>query len=213
MSPFAQSEIDSLVGEVGDVSETETPATTAAAAPVEEGAWIGVREEDEAPSFADESSAYGSSVPLEDLLAAREEPVADSLPVAVPASPPPPERRAETPSSEFEVDRGFDPEWSRPEPMPSPIAMALRPAEVHDDAPIVPFPIPEAGATEDEAGQDDVRLTEVASDEDLFSDPSLEIAHLVVGQTREIMVPVMLGEGATAGRFKLAIRLRLEPVE
>ena len=66
---------------------------------------------------------------------------------------------------------------------------------------------------EEAPAESDVRLTELASDEDLFSDPSLEIAHLVVGQTREIMVPVMLGEGATAGRFKLAIRLRLEPVE
>ena len=56
-------------------------------------------------------------------------------------------------------------------------------------------------------------LTEVASDEDLFSDPSLEIAHLADGEAREILVPVMLGEGPSARRYKLAIRLRLDAVE
>jgi hypothetical protein len=91
------------------------------------------------------------------------------------------------------------------------------PAEPADRAeeviPLAPFPLPAMDEAEEVSAGHDVRLTEVASDEDLFSDPSLEIAHLVVGQTREIMVPVMLGEGATAGRFKLAIRLRLEPVD
>jgi signal recognition particle receptor subunit beta len=214
MSPFAESEIDSLVGEVGDVPEMEAPLAAAPAAPAEEeGAWMGVREEDEAVSFADETSAYGSSVPLEDLLAAREEPAAESVPLAVPVSTSEPDWRPEPQNAEFEVDRGFDPEWSRPEASPSPTAMAPPAAQADDALPIVPFPIPAADEVEEEAGDDDVRLTEVASDEDLFSDPSLEIAHLVVGQTREIMVPVMLGEGPTAGRFKLAIRLRLEPVE
>ena len=56
-------------------------------------------------------------------------------------------------------------------------------------------------------------LTEVASDDDLFSDPSLEIAHLADGEAREIIVPVMLGEGKNARRYKLAIRLRLDPVD
>ncbi len=61
--------------------------------------------------------------------------------------------------------------------------------------------------------ESDVLLTEVASDEDLFSDPSLEIAELAAGQSREILVPVMLGEGAAARRYRLAIRMRLDPVE
>jgi hypothetical protein len=53
----------------------------------------------------------------------------------------------------------------------------------------------------------------VASDNDLFSDPSLEVAHLADGQAREIIVPVVLGQGPSARRFKLAIRLRLDAVD
>jgi hypothetical protein len=77
----------------------------------------------------------------------------------------------------------------------------------------MPFPLPDPEGDSAESAESDVLLTEVASDEDLFSDPSLEIAQLASGQTREILVPVMLGEGASARRFKLAIRLRLDPVE
>jgi signal recognition particle receptor subunit beta len=236
MSPFAESEIDSLVGEVGDVPEVELPpvevpvvaapmpaeriaipaepvAVPVAAATHEEGAWMGLREDEDAGSFADGSDAYGSSVPLADLLVANEtaEPAESVAPAAEPAW------HAESHAgSDFEVDRGFDPEWS-PAAAASPASTMAPPAEPADQAeeviPIAPFPLPAMDDAEEVSAHEDVRLTEVASNEDLFSDPSLEIAHLVVGQTREIMVPVMLGEGANAGRFKLAIRLRLEPVD
>jgi signal recognition particle receptor subunit beta len=236
MSPFAESEIDSLVGEVGDVPEVELPevevpvaaapmpaepialpsepiAVPVAAASHDDGAWMGLREDDEAGSFSDGSAAYGSSVPLADLLVANE--IADPAESVAPDAEPgwPTESHA---SSDFEVDRGFDPEWS-PAATASPARTMAPPAEPADRSeevvPIAPFPLPAMDEAEQGSGDHDVRLTEVASDEDLFSDPSLEIAHLVVGQTREIMVPVMLGEGANAGRFKLAIRLRLEPVD
>jgi hypothetical protein len=120
-------------------------------------------------------------------------------------------------SAEFEVDRGFDPEWSLPaEPMeePSSKAVPVVPTSQPEDlVPIMPFPLPVPESSSTEPGEGDVLLTDVASDSDLFSDPSLEVAHMADGQTREIIVPVMLGEGASARRFKLAIRLRLDAIE
>jgi len=178
MSAFGEDEIDGLVDEVEEIEEIET---SPAAAPAEEGAWIGVRPGDEEATL-DDAAVFGSTVPIEDVLTK--------------TAPEPPRGDG----GEFEIDRGFDPDWAPPAAQASAV-------------PIAPFPIPEPESASEESIEDDVRLTEVASDEDLFSDPSLEIAQLASGQTREILVPVMLGEGASARRFKLAIRLRLDPVE
>ena len=116
-----------------------------------------------------------------------------------PAAPPDPE--------EFEVDHGFDPEWARP------AAAAPSPAPpMHSVAPPAPASTPAPVAHRDDADQE-LRLTEVATDDDLFSDPTLEIAHLTDGEAKEIIVPVMLGDGPHAKRFKLAIRLRLHAVD
>lgn len=55
---------------------------------------------------------------------------------------------------------------------------------------------------------------EVLSDTDLFRDPSLEIAHLAAGQQREIVIPVQIaGEGESFKRYKLSLRLKLDPVD
>jgi hypothetical protein len=165
MSPFEENEIDGLVGEVEEIHAPALPS------PNEEGAWMGSPEEAETPAAANDPVAYGTSVPLEDLLA-----------------------RSGTPASSdaFEVDRGFDPEWGgTSEPAVETVAKAAPPR----------------------VAEPDVRLTEVASDDDLFNDPSLEIAHLADGEGREIVVPVMLGEGPQAKRYKLAIRLRFHAVD
>jgi len=59
-----------------------------------------------------------------------------------------------------------------------------------------------------------VKLTDIATDGDLFEDPSLEIAHLVDGQTREIVIPVQVGEGSSAlRRYKLSLKLRLDSID
>ncbi len=59
-----------------------------------------------------------------------------------------------------------------------------------------------------------VALTDVLSDGDLFNDPSLEVASLAPGDAREIIIPVVVGQEDTAvRRFKLSVRLRLDPVE
>ena len=62
-------------------------------------------------------------------------------------------------------------------------------------------------------GGAEVLLTEIADDHDLFEDPGLDIARLAGGQGREIVVPVELGEGRTARRFKLSIQVRLDPLD
>jgi hypothetical protein len=192
ISSFGEDEIDGLVSEVAEI---EAPA---ADPPAEEGTWMGLLPADEDVLFADESTAFGSSAPIEELLA-------ENAPVQGPTG------------QEFQIDRGFDPEWPRPvEPQetrsfePAPPASTSR---LEDLVPIMPFPLPVPENVPTESAEGDVLLTDVASDEDLFSDPSLEVAHLTDSQTREIIVPVTLGEGASARRFKLAIRLRLDALE
>jgi mutual gliding-motility protein MglA len=275
MPAFADDEIDGLVDEV---EEIEAPAAAAegfeplsapvAASPVvmpeaeatstDDGIWLGSPEED--------GSAYGFNTSIEDLLA--KEPV--DVGHDAPAAPEPPAWSPSAASgSEFEIDKGFDPDWTpeptrsqpgppdlppraataRPEPPPPvappvapPVERAPEPEQEPEgdaepaflDAPIAPFPIPieeddeptaasppppdpepifEPGAERGEDPVPDLVLTEVAEDDDLFNDPGLEVAHLEAGQAREIVVPVLLGAGPSARRFKLAIRLRLDPID
>jgi signal recognition particle receptor subunit beta len=180
MSAFAEEEIDGLVDEVDEV---EAPAV---AAPAEEGSWMGVRPGDGDDGLSNDAT-FGSSVPLEDLLA-DDPPAAASAPKAAPAP-----ERAHVPER--------SPQGTKAK---APTAPSAAPA---------PAPRVEARNTVAPSSEHDVTLTDVASDEDLFADPSLEIAHMAPGQTREILVPVMLGEGTSARKFKLAIRLRLDPIE
>jgi len=219
MSPFAEEEIDGLVGEVEEIESIEVAVPMSAAPvapaspelPAEEGAWLGLPEDSDEAGFADHASTFGANQSLEELLG-RDAPAQDAAPASAPEWIP-----VASGGSEFEIDRGFDPEWAHveePAPAPEPPRMQAAPPvesipfaptpDEDDLRPIAPFPIPD---------RDDVLLTEVASDADLFTDPSLEIARLADGEAREIVVPVMLGEGASAKRYKLAIRLRLDAVD
>jgi len=211
MSPFGADEIDGLVDEVAEVAEVEQVEAQPLAPLEDEGAWMGAEPGEDDLAFAEESATYGASVPIEDLLA-------EAAPTPAPEPVPEPEwRTASAVGSDFEVDRGFDPEWAHPVAPPKTPAFASAPAAVPARAeefePIAPIPLSDPDTAAIDSPEDDVLLTELATDEDLFSDPSLEIAHLADGQAREIIVPVVLGEGPTARRFKLAIRLRLDAVE
>ena len=78
--------------------------------------------------------------------------------------------------------------------------------------------MPVAPAVGDEAAPPmapaELTLTEVASDDDLFNDPNLEIARLTSGEMREIVVPVEIGDDPrTTRRFRLSFKLRLDPVD
>jgi len=107
----------------------------------------------------------------------------------------------------FEIDRPFDPEWAEREP-PQPDEPTG--ASAPDEATLV---LPEAPAGEEAGSERTVLLTEVARDSDLFEDPSVEVARLRPGDTREIEVPVELVEGEARRRFRLSVRLRLDPVD
>jgi signal recognition particle receptor subunit beta len=229
---FNEDEIDGLVGDVAEVEAPAAPAPPArtsipepvpvAAAPVstvpdEDGAiWLGAPDGDEGGVFPQAGEAtYGTNVSLEDLLSAETDPGPGPRPAE-------PEPSAWSPTarfgSEFEVDRGFDPEWTSPEAAEAaaPPAKRGKAARAHEPA---PEPPPRAVEPEPEPApfradsEEEMLLTEVASDHDLFTDPSLEIARMGGGEQREILVPVQIGEGATARRFKLSIRLRLDPVD
>jgi signal recognition particle receptor subunit beta len=121
----------------------------------------------------------------------------------------------------LEVDREFDPEWAvegseQTGPAEGPPSGIREPDEV-----ATPPLEAEAPADVDLGGElsgpdgpaDSVVLTEVASDRDLFEDPDVEVARLDSIEDREIIVPVEVGEGTERRRFKLSIRLHLDPVD
>lgn len=87
--------------------------------------------------------------------------------------------------------------------------------ELDDDAGAIdmapPTPAAPAGAATS-AVDGTVELTEVVDDNELFDDPSLEVARMTRGEEREIVIPIELQEGQTQRRFKLSLRLKLDPV-
>jgi hypothetical protein len=144
---------------------------------------------------------------------------------------------------QFEVDLGFDPSWQQSEleeiepadalPAVTDSAEALEASEIvlEEIEPAPPFGPPQPLSDEDELGEgtpipvrltnepagalDDgtVVLAEIAGREELFEDPDLEIARLASGDSKEIVVPVEIVEGTTVRRFKLSLKLRLDPLD
>ncbi len=73
---------------------------------------------------------------------------------------------------------------------------------------------PEPQEPQEQEPQAGVALTELATDQDLFEDPGLEVAQVASGVERSIVIPVELGDADTEKRrFKLTIQLRLDPVD
>jgi hypothetical protein len=60
---------------------------------------------------------------------------------------------------------------------------------------------------------DEVLLTQLAADDELFDDPNLDVAGVAPGEEREIVIPVEIGAEGETKRFKLSVRLRLDPVD
>jgi signal recognition particle receptor subunit beta len=159
-------------------------------------------------------------------------PIVDDAPVVSEVPEIVPEPAAETApgsGSGLEIDRGFDPEWSlddaptgndNPVDTASPFAAPVEPTEPTSSsdepaapetaAPAIEQPTPEAAAV---APVDPVVLTEVAEDDDLFRDPDVEVLQLQPGQPREIAVPVQVGEGPNAKRFKLTVRVNIDSTD
>jgi len=216
---FGDDEIDGLVGEVAGFDAPQAPAWDSPPTPAslppggspkarreDEGVWLGA---DDEPSVFP-AAQIGSADALGDLFAEdvpqAPEPAARSHEEAPAWSAAP-----EPSGPSFEIDRGFDPEW-----MPEQEAVETKAVENGDAAPqqFAPPPEPERPQLGVTAGPGEgLVLTEVVGDDELFNDPSLEVAHLAGGEAREIVVPVMIGEGASAKRYKLSIRLRLDDVD
>jgi hypothetical protein len=58
------------------------------------------------------------------------------------------------------------------------------------------------------------RLTDTVQDRDLFEGSGLDVARLAAGEEREIVVPLeVVAPDRTVQRFKLSIRLRMEPID
>jgi hypothetical protein len=94
-------------------------------------------------------------------------------------------------------------------------------------APLTSEPSSEADAEDDRLDLDDdgpevepqapaaeVALTDALGDRALFEDPDLDVARLTREASRQIVIPVELeGEKGAVRRYKLSIRLRLDPVD
>ena len=133
----------------------------------------------------------------------------------------------------FEIDHGIDPDWSTASAsadLDSPPMESLGGSvgenvwdlgvmddEASSDLDAVPSESPsraEDRADTDLPGEDLPRLTEVVADHELFSDPGLDVARMVPGEEREVIVPVEFQDAdRQMRRFKLSIRLRMESVD
>jgi signal recognition particle receptor subunit beta len=219
--PFADDEIDGLVEEVdayASAAGDEGDSAVWMGEPAEEEpARIEIEEEASSP-FATADSAFGSTVPIEDYAPAvgrpGEEPA--TLAAAEVQAVFPDRTGADLPA--FELDRGFDPEWPRADawsasPVETPSASA--PTETRAPSPFAPEPdaLESAEPSEVEASDDGVYLAEVADEAEIFDDPGLEVASLAAGEARDIIVPVEIRAGTETRRFKLSVRLRLDPVD
>jgi hypothetical protein len=81
-------------------------------------------------------------------------------------------------------------------------------------APVAPIDEPGEATEAADPGDAAVVLTEVVSDDELFEDADLGVARMASGEEQLIVVPVELGDVETGvRRFKLSVRLRLEPVD
>jgi hypothetical protein len=114
--------------------------------------------------------------------------------------------------SPFELDRGFDPDWTAEAPAMESVPMEAMPMEAVIEPSRAPArALEELGSAPPMAGE--VMLTDVAWGASLFTDPDLEVARLTLGGAREISVPVEVGEGGQLRRFVLTVRLTLSPAD
>jgi mutual gliding-motility protein MglA len=215
---FESREIDDLVGDIEGYDET-SPAT-------DDIDWTPLKHE------PIEASAAVDEVPIE--IIEEETPLGAK---AVAPEPPEPPRRVEP---QFEVDRGFDPSWQTerdgegeqslaggnfaeevvplaavPHDSREPIVERLDARDAPGDLPpaATPIPVRLTEPPQESAADTTVVLEEVAKPQDLFEDPGLDVARLRAGEAREILVPVEIVEGAAVRRFKLSVRLRLDPLD
>lgn len=127
-------------------------------------------------------------------------------PPALTVAPSPPAGAEEHEQAEPEATPSSDPEFDSADGPD----FAVKPVIENDFTDQPDMSHPEA-PTED--SPDEVLLTQAADDHELFDDPNLDVAGLAPGEAREIVIPVEIGAEGQTKRFKLSVRLRLDPVD
>ena len=181
-------------------------------------------------SLEEPAWAAPSSAPVEPLAAAPEVAVewsvAQSPEEIADSRPPSPPEPADLPGAAFEVDLGFDPAFAEEressgerhavpahETVNADLLEPVEPeAPPHEEA-LGSVPVGPGDLRDEEPADVPVVLRDVARPEDLFHDPSLEIARLEAGEAREIVVPVEIGRPPDVQRFRLSISLRLDRLD
>ena len=227
---FGDDEIQELVDEVQEAELAANPVELAP--PADPAPALDAIDLGEGAPPLDPHTVSAASEPVADPAFAADEPVPSqpdepTLPLAS-ASPDVPAAPA------FEIDHGVDPDWSVGTEKPS-IPMA--------DSPPEPTPAVEPPAGNDDGGVWDLgsiddtpapavdrvvpptevpadvpaelpRLTDAVQDRELFETSGLDVARLAAGEEREIVIPLEVEESdRTIQRFKLSIRLRMEPID
>jgi len=84
-----------------------------------------------------------------------------------------------------------------------------------DDPPAVEAVLPDLSAAPavDAPPEQPATLSELSNDRDLFEDPGLDVARLSRGEEQEIEIPIELADGDAVRRYKLALRVRMDPVD
>jgi hypothetical protein len=214
---FAESEIDDLVEEVAE--EPSTPMPAAARSRTEYPAsWsappmpVLTASESAIPAWRPAESAEATPAAFTPAVT----PVGPSGGAAAQIRP----REASWEADHFEINE----EFGQPQDVPirigpeksarsEPVEEAARPGSEEPAAPTPAAAAPPEEKPAERVDDETVLLSEVARDEDLFRDPTLEVATLATGEAREILVPVELRDGAAVRRFKLSVRLRLDPLD
>ncbi len=196
---FEDREIEDLVGEVEELDDVAPAPETVAEFPVDQPA---VEMSVPEPAAAEAASAFE----IDESNISRAEPV-DEPPALTLESPEPAAEEIE--SIPLDTALPAEPQGIEEDAVEEPDLSDLpdRPSEF-DEEPVAE--VPEAPIEEP---QDEVVLTQVADDNELFEDATLDVANVVPGEERAIVVPVELGPEGETRRYKLSVRLRLDPVE
>ena len=213
---FADSDIDDLVGEVGEREFIEEPAikepVPSTAVPDFE---LTEDLSEEAPSLTVEEDPRDlpEEIPVAVPTFQAEAPEEEAIPYKTPEPEPEPvpQEAASSFGDSFEVDRGFDPEWQSDPAEPS---LPGEPPAIEGDDLSTGEPLDVAPEIDSGEGiGDTVRLTDVVEEDTVLSDPGLDVVRLAAGGVTEIVLPVELGTGNDRIRYKLRLNLRLDHVD
>jgi len=184
---FDDNEIEELVGEVAELEDVPAAVAVETAQP-----------EPVSPFQIDETNvAFEETVEPAPILSTPDPPIDETAQIDLP------EAVEETAA----IDLPAEPVAAYDEPTIEPIDLEDQPVEevsLADDTRV---------DAREESTENEVVLTDVAEDQALFSDPNLEVAGVAPGEERSIVIPVELGEEDQKQRFKLSVRLRLDPVD